>query len=211
MLIEFVTIHRQEIISRCRTKTAQRGTPEGPKPGVDHGVPMFLDELIEELRLRGSPNPEIKKTATKHGRDLLHQGFSVSQVVHGYGDVCQAITELAVELDAPISSDDFRMLNRCLDDAIAAAVTEFGSERDQSIEEETADDTQRLGVLAHQCRTSIHTARGALDAIKSGRVGIAGSTGTVLDRSLVNADDLIERLVALEIVATRRSAAKSRA
>jgi signal transduction histidine kinase len=135
----------------------------------------------------------------------------VSQVVHGYGDVCQAITELAVELDAPISSDDFRMLNRCLDDAIAAAVTEFGSERDQSIEGEAADETQRLGVLAHQLRTSIHSARGALDAIKSGRVGIAGSTGSVLDRSLVVADELIERLVALEIVATRRSPVKTRA
>jgi hypothetical protein len=31
------------------------------------------------------------------------QGFTVSQVVHDYGDVCQAITELAVELNAPIT------------------------------------------------------------------------------------------------------------
>jgi hypothetical protein len=45
------------------------------------------------------------------------------------GDVCQAITELAVELNAPISTDDFRTLNRCLDDAIAGAVTEYGGER----------------------------------------------------------------------------------
>ena len=56
----------------------------------------------------------------------------MSQVVHDYGDVCQAITELAVEMDAPISTDDFRMLNRCLDDAIAGAVTEYGRERNQS-------------------------------------------------------------------------------
>jgi hypothetical protein len=46
--------------------------------------------------------------------DLLLQGFTVSQVVHDYGDVCQSITDLAVEVNAPISTDDFRMLNRCL-------------------------------------------------------------------------------------------------
>jgi hypothetical protein len=32
--------------------------------------------------------------------------------VHEYGDVCQSITDLAVELGAPISTDDFRTLNR---------------------------------------------------------------------------------------------------
>src|SRR5687768_5217473 len=140
MLIEFVTVHKQEIIDRCKAKTAKRGAPEAPKAGIDHGVPVLLDELVDELRLKTTPNPAIRKSATKHGRDLLKQGFTVSQVVHGYGDVCQSITEMAVELNAPISSDDFRILNRCLDDAIAAAVTEYGSERDQSFEIEAADE-----------------------------------------------------------------------
>jgi len=203
MLIEFVTIHKQEIINRCRAKATARGVPESPKSEVDHGVPMLLEELVDELRLKRLPNPEVRKTATKHGRDLMNQGFTVSQVVHGYGDVCQSITEMAVELEAPISADDFRILNRCLDDAIAAAVTEYGSERDQSFEIEGADETERLGVLAHKLRISIQSARGALDAIESGRVGIAGSTGgraqtepfrrTGSDRSLVRSQDLRHR------------------
>ena len=50
----------------------------------------------------------------------------MSQVVHGYGDVCQSITDLALHLEAPISVEEFRILNRCLDDAIASAVTEYG-------------------------------------------------------------------------------------
>jgi hypothetical protein len=204
MLIEFVTIHKQEIISRCKAKAAGRGAPESPKANTDHGVPMFLDELVDELRLRRVPNPEIRKTATKHGHDLLHQGFNVSQVVHGYGDVCQSITEMAVETNAPISSDDFRLLNRCLDDAIAAAVTEFGSERDLSFEGETADEAKRLGALAHKLRISIQVARGALDAIKSGRVGIAGATGTVLDQNLLGAEELMDRLLAADIFAAGR-------
>lgn len=41
--------------------------------------------------------------------------------MHDYGDACQSVTEIAVETHAPIDADDFRTLNRCLDDAIADA------------------------------------------------------------------------------------------
>jgi hypothetical protein len=74
---------------------------------IDHGVPVFLDQLRDALRLGQITSQEINRSAIKHGHDLLRQGFTVSQVVHDYGDVCQAITELAVELNAPISTDDF--------------------------------------------------------------------------------------------------------
>jgi hypothetical protein len=47
-----------------------------------------------------------------HWQDLRRQGFTVSQVVHDYGDVCQSITEIAVEQNAHIGTDDFRMLPR---------------------------------------------------------------------------------------------------
>ena len=35
---------------------------------------------------------EIAATAARHGRELLENGFTVDQVVHEYGDLCQAIT-----------------------------------------------------------------------------------------------------------------------
>ena len=53
-----------------------------------------------------------------------HCGFNISQVVHDYGDICQAITEVAVEQNVPITTEEFHTLNRCLDTAIAEAVTE---------------------------------------------------------------------------------------
>src|SRR5690606_31126430 len=126
MLHEFILVNRAELIMRCRAKVGDRSMPSRSDPEVDNGVPLFLDQLATTLRLRLSSSAEIGRTAAQHGHDLLLQGFSVSQVVHAYGDVCQAITELAVETDAPISTDDFRVLNRCLDDAIAGAVTEYG-------------------------------------------------------------------------------------
>jgi hypothetical protein len=63
----------------------------------------------------------LPKSAVLHGRDLLMQGFTVSQVVHDYGDVCQSITDLAVEKESTIATGDFRTLNLCLDEAIAGA------------------------------------------------------------------------------------------
>ena len=68
--------------------------------------------------------------ARAHGRQLLKRGFTVDQVVHDYGDVCQSVTELAVETDTAISAEDFRTLNQCLDDAIAGAVTAFAEVQD---------------------------------------------------------------------------------
>ncbi len=197
MLHEFIGVHRAEIISRCRTKVATRSVPPPTQAEIDHGVPQFLDQLVDALRLGGLSTAEIGHTALLHGHDLLVQGFTVSQVVHDYGDVCQAITELAVELNAPISAEDFRTLNQCLDDAIASAVTEYGRERNQStLDGETARGSERLGFFAHELRNLTNTAILAFEVLQKGNVGIAGSTATVLHRSLMGTRDLIGRSLA---------------
>ena len=197
MLHEFIAVYREEIIRRCRAKVATRSVPPPTDAEIDHGVPVFLDQLMDALRLGLTSSPEIGTTAVKHGHDLQLQGFTVSQVVHDYGDVCQSITELAVEQDAPISTDDFRMLNRCLDDAIAGAVTEFGREQNQfTLDGETARGSERAGFLAHELRNLLNTAIVAFEVLKTGNVGVAGSTGTVLHRSLMGARALIGRSLA---------------
>ena len=96
-----------------------------------YGVPLFLDQLMEVLRLGLGSNPKITESAIRHGRELLKKGFTVAQVVHDYGDVCQSITQLAIERNAAFSAADFCMLNRCLDDAIAGAVTEYSRRRNE--------------------------------------------------------------------------------
>jgi signal transduction histidine kinase len=196
MLREFVTINRDEIIRRCRTKVASRSIPPATAAEIDHGVPLFLDQLVDALH-RGVSSPEIGRSAVLHGHDLLLRGFTVSQVVHDYGDVCQSITELAMETGAPIGIDDFRRLNGCLDEAMAGAVTQYGRERNQAtIDDDRARETERLGFFAHELRNLVHTALIAFEVVKSGNVGVAGSTGTVLQRSLLGARDLIARSLA---------------
>jgi signal transduction histidine kinase len=164
---------------------------------IDHGVPLFLDQLVNALRLGVGSSPEIRGSALQHGHDLLVQGFTISQVVHDYGDVCQSITELALETNAPISIDDFRTLNQCLDDAIAGAVTEYGREGNQLARDgETARGREHLGFLTHELRNLTHTAIMAYEVLKKGNVGVAGSTGTVLHRSLMGLRALVSRSLA---------------
>ena len=169
VLHEFISVNRDEIILRCRAKVAVRSIPPPTQAEIDHGVPVFLDQLVRALRPGFLANPEIADTALQHGHDLLTQGFTVSQVVHDYGDVCQSITELAGEMNVSVSTEDFRALNSCLDDAIAGAVTEYGRARAQStLEGEVARESERMGFLAHELRNLVNTAMIAFEVLKSG-------------------------------------------
>ena len=193
----FIAANREEIIARCRAKVATKSLPTPIEAEIDHGVPRFLDQLSDALHLGERSNPDIGRSAVQHGHDLLLQGFTVAQVVHAYGDICQSITELAVEADARISPADFRTLNRCLDEAIAGAVTEYGREQNQStLDGEVARGSEQLGFLAHELRNLISVAIFAFEVLKTGNVGVAGSTGTVLHRSLMAMRALIGRSLA---------------
>jgi signal transduction histidine kinase len=197
MLHEFISIHRTEIINRCRARVAARKIPPPTKAEIDHGVPVFLDQLGDALRLGSTiTNPEIGRSAIQHGRELQALGFSVSQVVHDYGDVCQTITDMAVEKNVAIDVDDFHILNRCLDDAIANAVSEYGREQDQLTRADmTMRGNERLGFFAHEMRNLLSTAMAAFKVLNAGKVGISGSTGAVLHRSLLALCDLVNRSV----------------
>jgi signal transduction histidine kinase len=193
----FIAANREEIITRCRAKVATRSLPVPIEAEIDHGVPLFLDQLMEALRRGSRSNPEIGRSAVHHGHDLLLKGFTVSQVVHDYGDVCQSITELAMEMNAPISAADFSTLNLCLDDAIAGAVTEYGRERDQStVDLAAARGSERLGFFAHELRNLVNTAIVSFEVLRTGNLGVGGSTGSVLYRSLIGLRSLIGRSLA---------------
>ncbi len=171
--------------------------PPPTKAEIDHGVPLFLGQLVNVLQHANGASHEISRSAVLNGNDLRLQGFTVSQVVHNYGDICQAVTDLAMDLNAPIGTDDFRTLNRCLDEAIAGAVTEFGRGHSQSLlDDEAVRLDVRLGFLAHELRNLMNTALIAFEVLKSGNVGVAGSTGQVLHRSLRGVRSLIGQSLA---------------
>jgi signal transduction histidine kinase len=210
MMYVFLANNRNELIKRCRAKVAQRPARDATAQQLQNGVPMFLDQLIRTLRAEQTSQPmdshrisgpsgggaspsEIGKSAAEHGRELLKLGFSVDQVVHDYGDLCQAITDLAYERDAPFLIDEFRTLNRCLDNAIADAVTEFSYQRDFVLADRQAIEMhEQLGFLAHELRNLLQSATLAFTAAKAGNLSLSGATGSVLERSLNGLRQLID-------------------
>jgi hypothetical protein len=190
VLHEFIASKRDEIIARTKVKVAARASPRPTEAELTQGIPLFFDQLIDILKGSTIQGDELNATATKHGDDLLRLGFTVGQVVHDYGDVCQAITELALECDARITVDEFHTLNGCLDNAIAQAVTEFSRLREKSL----ADRGEHVAALRDQLRNHLDTAVLSYGILKGGTVAIAGSTGAVLDRSLNALSELIDRL-----------------
>ncbi len=139
---------------------------------------------------------EIGVSATAHGKELLALGYTVDQVVHDYGDLCQAITDLAFERDAPFTIDEYRTLNRCLDNAIADAVSSFSKRQDESAAlKQSAAVNERLGFMAHELRNSLQTATLALNAMQTGNLPVSGATGAVLRRSLTALTMLIDAAV----------------
>ena len=197
MLDEFVIANRKAIIARAQARVAMRTSPKPSAAELENGIPVFLDQLGDALRVARSSDDighaALRNTASRHGADLFRIGLTVAQVVRDYGDVCQAITELAVEQSAPIPPGEFQTLNLCLDDAVAAAVTEYAHHGDRAHEQE---GTERLGILAHELRNHLNTAMLAFESIKTGQVAPGGSTGLMLGRSLMNLRDLIDRSLA---------------
>ena len=197
MLHEFITTYRDEIITRTRAKLTDRPWPLVSTSELEHGVPLFLTQLSETLRLETTETPfsenAIGASAIKHGAQLRALGFNISQVVHDYGDICQAITEVAVAENVPITTEEFHVLNRCLDAAIAGAVTEHAR---ITADSRTTDEIERSGQLAHEIRDLLNTALLAFHTLKRGAVAINGSTGTVLGRSLMNLRDLVDSTLA---------------
>ena len=212
MMSDFLQNNRVELVTRCTEKVAIRLKRTATVDQLKNGIPMFLDQLIrtleaerldsdlESVRISGdaggnqTSSSEVGISALAHGKMLLYLGYTIDQVVHDYGDLCQVITSLAFERDAPFTVDEFRTLNRCLDNAIADAVTEFSYQRDAIISnKQFFDANERLGFLMHELRNSLGSASLAVTALEATHLPIGGSTGAVLKRSLAAMSTLIDR------------------
>src|SRR6185295_2784275 len=111
MLHDFLAENRDELIRRCRKRVRERGSPPATREELDHGVPLFLGQLVDALRYETANSApehgrdsfplreaaaakENTRTAALHGSALLHEGY-----------------ELAKETNAAITLDEFRTLN----------------------------------------------------------------------------------------------------
>ena len=207
----FLANNRDELIARCTAKVVQRPGQVATRDQLRNAIPLFLEQLrtavvAEEERYPGNSFEPFEAsggnaqalagtgvTAAAHGKQLLELGLSVDQIVHDYGDLCQAITELAIEQKARFSIDEYIALHRCLDSTIADTVTEFSGQRDADrARQQSVDATERLEFLVHELRNSVDTATIAVSALEMGNLPMSGATGSVLKRSLAALTALID-------------------
>jgi signal transduction histidine kinase len=198
MLQDFIVSNREEIITRARARVNRRMAYQSDDKRSERGVPLLLTQIVEALtaartpRLVGVVSTRISDTAALQGHDLLRSGLTVAQVVNSYGDVCQVVTELAGEATVAITPQEYQVFNYCLDEAVAGAVTAYGQQRERDL---AYAGTERLGVLAHEMRNLLNTITLAFAVIREGKVGLGGSTGAMLARSMSGLCALVDRSV----------------
>jgi signal transduction histidine kinase len=219
MLFEFLLENQNAILEMTAQKSLDLAGVRPSSAQLREGLPVFYQQLIAVLRSQSSPAPAtdtkamalaadqsdepaiavasgrpnesiLAKSAGKHGREFMRLGYTLSHVVHAYGAMCQSITELSAMKNKTITAVEFHDLNRCLDVAIAGAVTEFQSKENSRTE---TKEVEHLGFLAHELRNALAAVNISLQMIKKGTVGFGGSTGRLMEQGLKQMDTLIER------------------
>ncbi len=202
MLHGFLAENFDELVSRTKAKAAARRSPS-TAPGLEPGIPLLLAQLGAALRSEpAAPGAGVGSAAAQHARALLERGWSVSQIIHDYGDLREAITELAAEQERTVAPAELGALSRGLDRAIADAVAAYARMKDEATSHR---EVERLGQVGHDLRNQLQTALLSFRALKTGRADIGGSAGDTLGRSLARLGELIEtRLSAVGLAATSR-------
>ena len=199
MLYKFLVDNREKVLAETRKKVAGISESRPTSEESEKGLPAFYDHLLCEMKRESKGLPKSadnsaerkhgQHSTSRHGMELSRLGYTVSQVVHGYGVLCQAVTEIAGAAHIPITAGEFSVLNLSLDVAIADAVTGFT----KHTETETDDSSKRMGFLVHELRNALAAAIIAHSMVKKGLVGAGGSTNALLEKNLNRARDILDR------------------
>jgi signal transduction histidine kinase len=193
MLHNFITTNRDLITARATVLSRRRDArvhPESPTKQIETFLAHVSATLSEGGNANAANTESLTCAAGLNGANMLRAGHPIVDVVQSYGDVCQAVTALAAESHVPISAGDFCIFNRCLDDAIGHAVSEYNRIR---AEKQSIGELQRLAVAAHELRDHLQTATLSLRALKLSGGPVDGVSGVMLERALVNLTQLVDR------------------
>jgi signal transduction histidine kinase len=191
MLSKFVTVHSDAIVAAANAKSDDQQRP----PASSEVLGVFLSQLVKVLRRDSTQtllSSDVVGSSSGHQRNELLAELDIAEVVHHYADIREAIVELVVDQHAAISFQELRILNGFVDTAIARAVTEHARLASQK---SSTEETERLGQAAHELRNMLHTAALAYRTMKLDSP-INGNAGTILGRSLLGLQIVIDRTVA---------------
>jgi signal transduction histidine kinase len=191
-LSEFISIHRNEILRRC-LNVLRDEYPRRTDNELMDTLPRFIDEISDSLRRdadaghAGHTSSSGDTSAGPHGKARNAQGFELNRIVHDYGMVCDIVSDLAAKNGQTFNAREFQIFNRCIDDAIAEAISSF----DESRSAEKKDTAEQLGFIAHEIRNAVGNALLGLELIRRGKAGMHGRTAESVQRALSRIADLV--------------------
>jgi hypothetical protein len=152
VLHDFLTTERDTILMAVKEMALATQGSRIVSRDLDDGGSLFYDELIGLMHRDQPFELHAEKgihtlQSEKRGKEYRRLGYTISEVVSGYGNLCQAITQLATHRGNEITSREFRQLNLSLDTAIAEAVTEYAKAR---LVECSDLETRRLDHIASE-------------------------------------------------------------
>jgi hypothetical protein len=137
--------HRADILAAFVRESERNDLPSlGLSRSIllDH-LPVFLDEISEELSKRGARESrdavEVVAKAREHGEQRWTTGYDLEAVVREYGVLSHAIVETAAAAGTPLDIEEFDTLSTYLNVGVTSAVSEYVRSREEQLTHRQAD------------------------------------------------------------------------
>jgi signal transduction histidine kinase len=144
------------LLARWRRQVRQLPSAKAlDTPSLNDHMPFLLDELADTLE--SQPDDDVEEgllhgSPPAHGRQRLHDGFNVEEVVAEYNVLRGCIHDLAEENGIVIHGSDLRVVNRIIDEAVGLAVQTYATQL--SLEIKNHRD-QHIAFVANDLRTPL--------------------------------------------------------
>jgi two-component system, OmpR family, phosphate regulon sensor histidine kinase PhoR len=144
------------LLGRWRRQVRQLPSAQGlDTPTLNDHMPILIEELAEALETQPDDAAEdalLQGSPPAHGRQRLHDGFNVEEVVAEYNVLRACIHDLAEESGMVIHGNDLRIVNRMIDEAIGLAVQTYATQLSLEIKKHR---DQHIAFVANDLRTPL--------------------------------------------------------
>jgi signal transduction histidine kinase len=171
-LAELILQQREELMHLWRNKVQQvPGVRNLDTPAAGSHIAALLDDVAAAL-LKGKNKSlitlPVDGTTEIHGRQRLHEGFNLIEVVADYNALREAIQEFAEANRITVTGRVRSILDRVLDKAIGIAVQTYSEQKALEIQRQR---DEHLSFIVHDLKTplsAVSMAAMALDHTLSG-------------------------------------------
>jgi len=197
-LANLIADERDTLLAQWRQQVCRLPTAQGlAAPALDDHVPDLLDELsaaLASLSDETLADVVLQGTPPAHGRQRLHDGFDIVEVVAEYNILRGCIHDLAERHGLHLRGKAFHILNRVFDEAIGIAVQTFATQ--QALEVQRRRE-EYLAFVAHDLRTPLNAISLAAGALTRELMGAENNPAmTRMLKTLQRNEQRLEELVA---------------